>query len=578
MPGELRRVERQALLLRHLHRHRLELAQPGRAAQLAPARADAADTLVSSRAPICFISMRVWSASAEVADEVAEVEPLLGGEEEGHPAAVERALDLDQLDRQRAARGCTLERGALLLALALQVAVLAREVAGVGLLDDPVERPARRRGARAARPPCRAPGRARSRPARGRRAARMQAARGRSRRSGPPAGSGCRRPAGVGSTGARPWRGSSSGSPRSMRAQGEEHGLEGERPVGVPSEVASIVSHTASSWRSTRRGRAGAPRRRARRRPRRGLRSGGVGAERAPPEQRRGTRRRPSPGPARRRRAPAPGASAETSAARASGSAGERREHASRAAPAARRRERSARPGEPSASGDEHARALGGDARAPRGRARRRRRAADRAARCWQRERTVGRSSDARGDDAGAGPRRRAAPRASSGARSARARSVVCAVDDRDLALRHQRGQREPAGELAHLLDADVAPVLVAGDDPDIGMGAGGDARALRADAARVVRRRCRAEEPRRERVGERRLPTPAGPRRRTAPGTRASAAKRRSRAMAASWPTTSANFMARLVYRAGSRAARALTRRARPRARARCRAAAAAP
>src|SRR6185436_16040477 len=41
-PRELRRVERQALLLRHLDRDRLELLQPRRAAQLPPAGPDAA--------------------------------------------------------------------------------------------------------------------------------------------------------------------------------------------------------------------------------------------------------------------------------------------------------------------------------------------------------------------------------------------------------------------------------------------------------------------------------------------------------------------------------------------------------
>src|SRR4051794_25345922 len=43
--GKLRRVERETLLLRHLHGNRLELAQPRRAAELAPAWADAADEL-----------------------------------------------------------------------------------------------------------------------------------------------------------------------------------------------------------------------------------------------------------------------------------------------------------------------------------------------------------------------------------------------------------------------------------------------------------------------------------------------------------------------------------------------------
>src|SRR6266566_3557403 len=96
--GELRGVERQALLLRHPDRHGLELLQPRGAAQLAPARADPAR----------------------------------------HLARVEGRLGLDQLDREVPAAH-QLERRPVVLPLALEVLVLARQVARVGLLDDALE-------------------------------------------------------------------------------------------------------------------------------------------------------------------------------------------------------------------------------------------------------------------------------------------------------------------------------------------------------------------------------------------------------------------------------------------------------
>src|SRR5262249_39342749 len=69
---------------------------------------------------------------------------------------------------------------------------------------------------------------------------------------------------------------------------------------------------------------------------------------------------------------------------------------------------------------------------------------------------------------------------------------LVCAIDDGDLPARHERLEREPSRELANLLDADVATILLAYDHTDVGMRAGRDPRALRACTTRVPPRRSR--------------------------------------------------------------------------------------
>src|SRR5207247_2351481 len=136
--GELRGVERQALLLRHPDRHRLELLQPRGAAQLAPARADPARHLgLVARADLLHLDARAQQL-AQLAPQVAEVGPLLAPEEEGDLARVEGRLGLDQLDRE-VPTAHQLERRSVMLPLALQVLVLARQVARVGLLDDALE-------------------------------------------------------------------------------------------------------------------------------------------------------------------------------------------------------------------------------------------------------------------------------------------------------------------------------------------------------------------------------------------------------------------------------------------------------
>src|SRR5438477_9626491 len=153
--GELRGVERQALLLRHPDRHGLELLQPRGAAQLAPARPDPARHFgLVARADLLHLDARAQQL-AQLAPQVAEVGPLLAPEEEGDLARVEGRLGLDQLDREVPAAH-QLERRPVVLPLALEVLVLARQVARVGLLDDAPEGagggpPAGRGGHRAAR-------------------------------------------------------------------------------------------------------------------------------------------------------------------------------------------------------------------------------------------------------------------------------------------------------------------------------------------------------------------------------------------------------------------------------------------
>jgi hypothetical protein len=63
------------------------------------------------------------------------------------------------------------------------------------------------------------------------------------------------------------------------------------------------------------------------------------------------------------------------------------------------------------------------------------------------------------------------------------------AVHDRELARCHHRAQREPARQPPGLLDADVAPLVVARDDMQVGMRAGLRARAMTARSTGIVAR-----------------------------------------------------------------------------------------
>ena len=184
---------------------------------------------------------------------------------------------------------------------------------------------------------------------------------------------------------------------RSMRRSVEQHGLEREHPVGVAFDRRDRITHRLELHEARRgrvdarptacsgRRRVGVPRRR--RRPA-GDRSQEVAVPGRDGLQRRlDVARAPAPAPAPRDRRPS-----------ASAQAAEALEHAWRAArPWVSSRSASARPGEPSARAHAARRTL----------ARRRRARCEEAASivgvgsgsrrtCWQRERTVGSSSDAR--------------------------------------------------------------------------------------------------------------------------------------------------------------------------------------
>ncbi len=97
---QLRGVERQALLLRHFHRDRVELRQPRRAAQLAAARPNGADHLrLIPGADLFHLDARVQHVR-EVTDELPEVDPLFRRKAEDDLRPVEDTLGLDELHFQ----------------------------------------------------------------------------------------------------------------------------------------------------------------------------------------------------------------------------------------------------------------------------------------------------------------------------------------------------------------------------------------------------------------------------------------------------------------------------------------------
>jgi len=76
-PGELRRVERQLLVFRHLDRDRLEVAQEGRAAQLLAARADAANRArLVAHPDLAHLDARAEFVR-QVLDKIPEVDPAV---------------------------------------------------------------------------------------------------------------------------------------------------------------------------------------------------------------------------------------------------------------------------------------------------------------------------------------------------------------------------------------------------------------------------------------------------------------------------------------------------------------------
>src|SRR5204863_6095590 len=97
---EFRGIQRERLLLRHLDGDGLKLLQPRRAAELAPARTDAAGHLaLVARADLLHVDACV-EYLRELPSELAQVDALLTGDEERHLAAVERSLGLHQLEGQ----------------------------------------------------------------------------------------------------------------------------------------------------------------------------------------------------------------------------------------------------------------------------------------------------------------------------------------------------------------------------------------------------------------------------------------------------------------------------------------------
>src|SRR5437764_4241119 len=135
---ELRLVEREPLLLHHLDGDGLELPEPRRAAELAPADAEPAGHLgLVARPDLLHLHARA-ERLRERARQLAKIHPILGEEVEGRLRPVERPLRLDELHREATAAD-VLEGRAVRLALALEVLVLSPQVTGVRLLDHPLQ-------------------------------------------------------------------------------------------------------------------------------------------------------------------------------------------------------------------------------------------------------------------------------------------------------------------------------------------------------------------------------------------------------------------------------------------------------
>ena len=145
---DLRRVEREVLILRHLDRDGRELRQERRAAELAPARADAAHHLgLVAHAHLAHLDARV-NAAREVAHEVAEIDALLGREVERRAVAATVQLDAEHLDGQVSGLGALAREGER-VGGAPALGLEAREVARVGDAQD--ARQGRGRGAQRGR-------------------------------------------------------------------------------------------------------------------------------------------------------------------------------------------------------------------------------------------------------------------------------------------------------------------------------------------------------------------------------------------------------------------------------------------
>src|SRR6266498_2348655 len=97
--------ERHVLRLGHLDGDRIEVLEIGRAAELAAARADAVHELGGVAGPDLPHLDAGVELVREVADEVAEVHPLLGAEEDGDPTMTRVDLDVHDLELEPAAPG-----------------------------------------------------------------------------------------------------------------------------------------------------------------------------------------------------------------------------------------------------------------------------------------------------------------------------------------------------------------------------------------------------------------------------------------------------------------------------------------
>lgn len=135
LAGDLARVECQVLLLGHLDRHRLEIPQPGAAAEFPTADADAAGDLgLVTDADLAHLDPGVKGVG-QILDQVAEIDPAVSGKEEHRLAAVEQVFNPHQLHLHVAfddAAEAEVE-GLLLL---LTVALKGCQVVAVGLALD----------------------------------------------------------------------------------------------------------------------------------------------------------------------------------------------------------------------------------------------------------------------------------------------------------------------------------------------------------------------------------------------------------------------------------------------------------
>src|SRR5207248_6198215 len=141
--GQLRRVEAQVLLLRHLDRHRLERGEECRAAERTAAGAVAAHHLgFVADADLPHLDSRA-ELGRELADELPEVDASVSGEIKNQFRAVERLLDARQLHAETPLAELH-HRDAVCFALAMLVLEPAYDVVAARETDHAVRRVGRR--------------------------------------------------------------------------------------------------------------------------------------------------------------------------------------------------------------------------------------------------------------------------------------------------------------------------------------------------------------------------------------------------------------------------------------------------